>query len=102
MPIIESTSKRLVLRSGSTTLTLDRDSGKAVLQRKVLFWSLKPIEVGISDITDVKVDAAVDRASGVEICSAVLVLSSGAAWAFPSADKKDAEANVDAIRRLLG
>ena len=101
MSIIESTPKRLVLRSGSTTLTLDRDSGKATLQRKILLWSMKPTETAIGDIKDVTIDAAVDRASGVEAYSTVLVLISGAAWAFPSADRKDAEINANAIRQFL-
>ena len=101
MPIIESTPKRLVIKSGSTTLTLDRDSGGASLQRKFLFWSLKPTEAAIADVKDVKVEAAVDRASGVEVCSTVLVLASGAAWFFPSASKTDAESNANAIRQFL-
>jgi hypothetical protein len=101
MPIIESAPKRLVLKSGSMTLTLDRDSGRATLQRKFLFWSLKPTEAAIAEIKDVKVEAAVDRASGVEVCSTALVLASGAAWFFPSAGKTDADSNVNAIRKFL-
>ena len=101
MTITESTLKRLVLKSGSTTLTFDRDSGRATLQRKRLFWSLKPIEAAIAEIKEVKVDAAVDRASGVEVCSTVLALASGAAWFFPSASKTDAESNATAIRQFL-
>lgn len=102
MPIIQSTPKRLVLKSGSTTLTLDRDSGKAALQRKVLFWNLKPTEAAIADIADVKVDAAVDRASGVEVCSIMVVMASGAAWAFPCSDKNEAQANAAAVKSFLG
>jgi hypothetical protein len=49
----------------------------------------------------VKVDAAVDRASGVEMCNTVLVLASGAAWAFPSADRRDAESNANVVRQFL-
>jgi len=33
---IEDTSRRLVLKEGSTTLTLDKGSGKATLQQKIL------------------------------------------------------------------
>jgi hypothetical protein len=101
MPIIESTSLRLVLKSGSTTLSFDRDSGQATLKRKILFWSPKPIEAAMTDIKDVKVDVAVDRASGVELYSTVMVFESGPAWAFPSNGKADAESNVDAIRQFL-
>ena len=102
MPILQSTPNRLVLKSGSTTLTFDRDSGQAILQRRLLFWNLKPAETKIANIRDVKVDAAVDRASGVEVCSTVLVLASGAAWAFPCSDKNEAQANAAAVTNFLG
>ena len=102
MPISERTSQRLVVTSGGTTLTLDKGAGTAALQRKLLLWKLKPSEAPLSDISDITVDAAVDRASGVEVCSTMLVLHSGTGWAFPAADKKDAQANADALREFLG
>jgi hypothetical protein len=43
------------------------------LQRKLLIWRLKPIEAPLSDVSDVTVDTAVDRASGVEVCHTMLV-----------------------------
>jgi hypothetical protein len=52
MPLAESTSRRLVLKSGSTTLTLDKDAGKVSMQRKLLIWRLKPIEAPLSDVSD--------------------------------------------------
>ena len=55
MPITESTPRRLVLASGSTTLTLDKDAGKASLQRKMLFWNLKPTELPLSEFSSVDV-----------------------------------------------
>ena len=102
MPIIERTPQRLVLKCGSTKLHLDKQFGTAVLQRSNFFWSWKPAEAALSDITDVTVDTAVDRASGVEICSTMLVFSTGVGWAFPSSDKRDADANAEAIRGFLG
>jgi hypothetical protein len=42
MPVAENTPRQLVLKSGSTTLPL-KDAGKAILQRKLLIWRLKPI-----------------------------------------------------------
>ena len=101
MPVTENTPRQLVLKSGSTTLTLDKDAGKATLQRKLLIWRLKPIEAPLSDISDVTVDTTVDRASGVEVCHTMLVRSTGEAWALPAADKKDAEINASAIRDFL-
>src|SRR5215207_1409104 len=102
MPVTERSPQRLVLKSGSTTLTLDQEAGKAVLQRKLLFWNLKPAEAPLSDITDVTIDSDVDRASGVEVCSTMLVMRTGAAWAFPCSDKKDAQESASAIREFLG
>jgi hypothetical protein len=102
MPITERTSQRLVARSGSTTLTLSTEARKATMQRKLLFWNLKPAEAPLSDITEVKVEAAVDRASGVDVCSTMLVMRTGAGWAFPCSDKKDAQAVADTIREFLG
>ena len=100
MPVLESTPQRLVLQSGSTTLTLDKAAGTGCLQRKMLFWKLKPLEQALSDFTQVTVDAAVDRASGVEICHTMLVTQAG--WSLAAADKKDAEATTAAVRGFLG
>ena len=102
MPMIENTPRRLVLKSGSTTLTLDKDVGKATLQRKFLLWSRKPEEASLSNIADFTIDTAVDRASGVEICHTMVVLRSGAGWAVAAENKGDAQTNVTAMRDFLG
>ncbi len=102
MAIVENTAKKLVLKSGSTLLTLDRDSGKATMQRKVLFMNRKPVEVALADIKDVTVDAAVDRASGIEVCSAVMVTHAGAGLAVHADDRKDAEATAAALKKFIG
>ena len=101
MPVIESTQNRLVLKSGSSTLTLDKQNGRAIFQRKVVIWRLKPSEASLSDISDMNTDRSVDRASGVEIWHTMLVFRTGEAWAFPAADKQEAEANVTAVRQFL-
>ena len=74
---------------------------KAVLQRKVLLWGLKPVEAPLSEISDITTDTAVDRASGVEVCHTMLIMHSGQGWAFPAADKTEAEMNAAAIRHFL-
>jgi hypothetical protein len=101
MPITERTPERLVLKSGSTTLTLDKTVDKVILQRKFLFWGLKPAEMPLSEITDVTIDTAVDRASGVEVCHTMLIMRDGKGWAYPAAHKKDAETNAAAMRHFL-
>ena len=67
MPTIESTPQRLVLQSGSTKLTLDKEAGKVSMQRKVLFWNRAPIEKALAEIADATVDAAVDRSLPIRL-----------------------------------
>ncbi len=101
MGTIESMPRRLVLGSGSTTLTLDKDADKATLQRKLLFWNLKPAELPLSEVSSVTLDKVVDRASGVEIFHTMLVTRAGAAWAFPAGDKGEADKNIAVLREFL-
>src|SRR5262245_14483060 len=101
MPITEDTPRRLVLKSGSTTLTLDKEASKAIFQRKLLLWDRKPLEAPLADVVQLMVDTAVDRASGVEICKTMVVFQTGAGWAFPADNKADAEANARVMRDFL-
>ena len=101
MPILENTQTRLSIKSGSTTLMLDKTSGKITLQRKLLFWQRKPLEKSLSEVVSVSVDVTVDRASGVEIFHTMVIFKAGAAWALPAADKSEAQGNATAIRDLL-
>jgi hypothetical protein len=101
MITIERSPQRLVLRSGSTTVTLDKDARKAAMTRKLLLWARKPLERPLSDMTRVSVDANVDRSSGVELCSTMLVMQDGSAWALPHKDRKNATAAADATRDFL-
>ncbi len=102
MAAIESTPQRLVLRSGSTTLTLDKEAGKVSMQRKMLLWNRAPLEKTLAEIVDATVDTAVDRSSGVEVCSTVLISRAGEGWALPANDKKDAETSMRQIKQFLG
>ena len=67
MAKIEDTPRKLVLKEGSSVLTLDKDFGKATLQQKVLLWSKKPIEFALSDIDDIAVKSDKDGLSGALI-----------------------------------
>ena len=102
MTRIEHAPQKLVLQSGSTTLALDKNAGKAIMQRKLLFWARKPIERPISEIADVRVEANVDPASGAEICNTMLVMRGGGGWVLSAADKKDAAAAAEAVRNFVG
>ena len=102
MMIIENTPQRLELRSGSTTLTIDKEAGKIRMKRKTLLWQRAPIEKPLKEIADVTVDTAIDRSSGVEIHRTMLISRSGEGWALPASDKKDAEATAQHVREFLG
>jgi hypothetical protein len=102
MSVTESTPRRLILTSGSTSLTLDKEANKATLQRKFLFWKLKPVEAPLSEIVDVTIDKTVDRASSIEIYNTMLVTRGGAGWSLAANSKVDAEKNASALREFLG
>lgn len=102
MTNIERTPQKMILKSGSTTLTFDKEAGKVTRQRKVLLWARHPTESPLSDIAEVKVDAAKDPMSGAEVCSTRLVLRTGVGWALPAVDKQDATATTAAVREFLG
>jgi len=102
MPILENTPQRLVLRSGSNTLTLDKGAGTASLGRKMLFWNLKPVVHPLSDIVEVKRDSVKDPVSGALVHHTMLLSRDGSAWAFAEAEQKDAEAVIAAVRGFLG
>lgn len=102
MPITEKTAKRLVLKSGTTTLTLDKDAGTAHMQRTFLMFKLKPLQAPLSEVVNFEVDAGVDRASGIEVCNTMLITKDGAAWAVPATDKKDAQATAATLKEFLG
>lgn len=98
----EHTSERLVVRSGSTTLVLDKQADKAALLRKFLFWQRSPIERPLSEIKEVKVRTEVDRASGVEVCGPTIVMRDQSVWTIPAEDKVAAAATVTVLRDFLG
>ena len=102
MTKIERTPDRLALQSGSTTIVLDRKTGEAVLQRKLLFWARKPVTRSLNSIRRVSVDTSVDAASKAEICSVMILLREGGGWALSARDKQDATAAVATVRGFLG
>lgn len=102
MADIVEQSGRLVLKEGSTTLTLDKDSGKATLQKKLLLWNKKPIEFGLSDIDDISVKSVKDGISGAEIHHSVLHRRSGEITILTTEEAKDAVATVSKLRKFVG
>ena len=102
MANIEVTPRKLILKAGSTTLTLDKDSGKATLQQKMLLWSKKPVEFALSDIDDIAVKSDVDGLSGAAIHHSVLHRRSGEIAVLTTEEAKDAAETVKVLREFIG
>jgi hypothetical protein len=102
MANIEETPRKLILKAGSTTLTLDKDSGKATLQRKMLLWKKKPVEFALSDIDDIAVKADVDGLSGAAIHHSVLRRRTGEINVLTTEEAKDAAETVKKLRGFIG
>jgi hypothetical protein len=102
MASIEGTPRKLVLKEGSTTLTLDKDSGKAALQQKVLLWSKKPVEFALAEIDDIAVKSDQDGLSGALIYHSVLHRRTGETMVLTTGEAREAEATVKELRGFVG
>lgn len=100
--IERNTPQQLILHAGSTTVALDKDANKAVLQRKLLFWSRKPVERPLSSVTQVRINTDVDPASKAETFSTMLLLREGGGWVLSAKDKQDATEALGAVQEFLG
>ena len=102
MANIEETPRKLVLKAGSITLTLDKDSGKATLQQKLLLWKKKPVEFPLSNIDDIAVKADVDGLSGAAIHHSVLHERTGEILVLTTEEARDAAETVKKLRGFVG
>ena len=102
MATIEVTARKLVLKEGTTTLTFDKDSGKATRQQKILLWNKKPVEFALSDIDDIAVKSDVDGLSGAAIHHSVLHRRTGEITVLTTEEAKDAAETVKKLREFIG
>jgi hypothetical protein len=102
MATIEETPRKCILKAGSTTLTLDKESGKATLQQKMLLWNKKPVEFALSDIDDIAVKSDVDGLSGAAIHHSVLHRRTGEITVLTTEEAKDAAETVKKLRGFAG
>ena len=102
MATIEVTARKFVLKEGSTTLTFDKDSGKATLQQKILLWNKKPVEFALSEIDDIAVKSDVDGLSGAAIHHSVLHRRTGEITVLTTEEAKDAAETVKKLREFIG
>jgi hypothetical protein len=99
---MENSAKRFVLTSGSNTLTLDKESGQATLQRKMFLMKLKPHSFPLSDIDDVAVKSDTDGLSGAAIHHSVMHRRNGEILVLTTEEAKEAAATVQSLRAFLG
>ena len=102
MAKIENSTNKLVLKEGSTTLTLDKETGKATLQHKVLLWNKKPVEFALSEIDDIAVKSDKDGLSGATIHHSVLHRRTGEVTVLTTEEAKNAAATVKTLRDFVG
>ena len=102
MAKIENSARKLVLKEGSTTLTLDKDSGKGTLQHKVLLWNKKPVEFALAEIDDIAVKSEQDGLSGAAIHHSVMHRRTGEITVLTTEEAKDAAATVKTLRDFVG
>ncbi|KRQ96254.1 hypothetical protein [Bradyrhizobium valentinum] len=102
MTHIEETPRKLTLKAGSTTLTLDKEFGKATLQQKMLLWKKKPVEFALDDIDDIAVKSDIDGLSGAPIHHSVLHRRTGEITVLTTEEAKDADETVKKLRGFVG
>jgi len=102
MAMIESTPSLLVLKDRWTTVTLDKITGHATLQQRILLWSRKPVEFDLSDIDDIAVTSEMDGLSGSPIYHSVMHRRTGETMVLTTEEAKDAETTVKRLREFVG
>jgi hypothetical protein len=102
MTNIEETPRKLTLKAGSTTLTLDKEFGKATLQQRMLLWNKKPVEFSLADIDDIAVKSDVDGLSGAPIHHSVLHRRTGEITVLTTEEARDAAETVKKLRGFVG
>ena len=102
MSNIEETPRKLTLKAGSTTLTLDKEVGKATLQQKMLLWKKKPVEFELADIDDIAVKSDIDGLSGAAIHHSVLHRRSGEIAVLTTEEANEAAETVKKLRGFVG
>jgi hypothetical protein len=102
MARIKVTADKLVLKHGSTTLTLDEGAGKASLQQKLLLWREKPVEFPHSDIDDIGMKSDKAPMSGASIHHSVIHRRTGEIAVLTTEEASDAVETVKKLRAFVG
>jgi len=110
MKVLESTPTRLTLTMGWrwfnwSRCDFDRGTGKARIERVILFWPCKPIEVPLAEIQNVRaVSTTVGTEQGQTSEYPEVTFTSGRVVNLPCASLtgKAAKAAVEKMRVFLG
>ena len=105
MAIVEHNANRLVVEAGgglsSFSLALDRQAGLARIERNMLMWKRRPLEMPLADIKDFDVATFKDAVSGAELRKLLLRTQADEAIEVP-VEEKSVEETAAALRDFLG
>jgi hypothetical protein len=105
MAIVEHNANRLVVEASgglsSFSLALDKQAGLARIERNMLMWKRRPLEMPLADIKDFDVATFKDAASGAEVRRLLLRTHADEAIEVP-VQEKSLEETAAALRKFLG
>jgi hypothetical protein len=105
MAIVERSANRLVVEAGgglsAFSLALDKAAGMARIERSMLMWKRRPLELPLADIKTFDVATFKDPASGAELRKLVLLTQANEAIEVP-VDYTAIEETAATLRDFLG
>jgi hypothetical protein len=105
MAIVEHSTNRLVVAAGgglsSFSLALDKQAGLARIERNMLMWKRRPLEMPLADIKDFDVATFKDAVSGAELRKLLLRTRADEAIEVP-VEEASVEETAAALRDFLG
>jgi hypothetical protein len=105
MAIVEHSTNRLVVEAGgglsSFSLALDKQAGLARIERNMLMWKRRPLEMPLADIKNFDVATFKDAASGAELRKLLLRTQADEAIEVP-VEERSVEETAAALRDFLG
>ena len=105
MAIVERSNNRLVVEAGgglsAFSLALDKRAGLARIERSMLMWKRKPLEMPLNEIKGFDVASFKDAASGAELRKLLMRTRADEAIEVP-VEEAAMEQTAAALRDFLG
>ena len=105
MAIVERSKNRLVVEAGGRLsafiLVLDKQAGTARLERNVLMWKRRPLEIPLTEIKDFDVASFKDAVSGAELRKLLLRTRNDEAIELP-VEEAAIQETAASLRDFLG